>query len=205
MKGLAAVVLLLALSAGAANARVHRQPSLRALNLTPPTFRGSGFKPHERVAVSLRGLRMRPVHVKADAHGRFRVRLAAASACRAWTVRAVGKHSGRVLYHHARCAALETSVKGVVWRGPIKNVCSDATLCGAPAAGVAVQALKAGHVVAQTSTAADGSFSFALAAGPYMIRLAAKQAPGRKTAPQAVHVTGATLVHLSFQIDTGIR
>jgi hypothetical protein len=201
----AAVAVLIALSAGAANARVGRHASLRALNLTPPTFRGSGFESHERVTVSLRGLPSRSVHVKANAHGRFRVRLPAVPACRAWTVRAVGAGGGSVVYRHTRCAALETNINGVVWRGPIKNVCSEGVSCGAPAAGVTVQALKSGRLVAETRTGEDGGFTFALATGQYTIQLHTKGTPGHKTKPQTVHVVGAAPVHLSFQIDTGIR
>ncbi len=82
-KAFVAALLVLTLSAGAASARVH--PSLHALRLTPPTFRGSGFAPYEHVTVSLRGLSVPPVRVVADAQGRFRARLAAAPACTAWT------------------------------------------------------------------------------------------------------------------------
>lgn len=209
MKVLVAALLLLALSAGAANARVHQHryhASLHPLNLTPPTFRGSGFKPHERVTVSLRGPQARSVHVKANAHGRFRVRLTAVSACKAWTVRAVGARGGRAVYRHARCAALATDVEGTVTRGPIKNVCIEGIPCSAPAANVTVQAFESGRLVAQTTTDDNGRFAFALAAGDYTIKPNTKEAPGaRKTKPQKVHLTGSALVQLSFSIDTGIR
>lgn len=205
MKALAAVLLLLLLSAGAANARVHRHASLRPLNLTPPTFRGSGFKPHERVTVSLRGLRARPVHVRADARGRFRVRLARLPACRAWTVRAVGARGRRAVYRHARCAALETDVAGVVRRGPTSPACIAGTSCSAPAPGVVVQAFESGRLVAQTTTAGDGRFTFGLARGDYTIQVDATQGLDRAPKPQTVHVTPSTVVQLSFSIDTRIR
>ncbi len=117
----------------------------------------------------------------------------------------MGASGARAAYRHARCAALEKNVEGVVWRGPITNVCREGTPCGAPAAGVPVQALESGRLVAETRTGDDGRFTFALAAGHYTIRLVTKDAPGHRTKPQTVTVAAATPVHLSFSIDTGIR
>jgi hypothetical protein len=200
MKAFAAVAVLLALSAGAAGASVHRHPSLRALNLTPPTFRGSGFKPHERVKVTLRGAAVPSVHAMTDARGRFRVRLAAAPACRTWTVRALGVRGGIAVYHHSRCAALATDVTGAVRRGPIRNTCSPQTPCSAPDPGVTVQAFEAGNLVAETTTDQNGRFSFSLADGAYTI-----QALGRGTKPKTVQVKTTNPVHPAFMVDTGIR
>jgi hypothetical protein len=201
VKAFVAAVIVLALSAGAASASVHRHASLRALNLTPPTFSGSGFKSHERVTVTVRGASAPSVHLTAGAAGRFRVRLAAMPSCRAWTVRARGADGGFAVYRHSRCAALKTDVTGVVWRGPIRNVCSDKTPCSAPDPGVAVQAFQAGNPIAETTTDDNGRFSFSLADGQYTIQVMA----GRGTKPKVVQVQTSNPVHLDFLIDTGIR
>ena len=200
MKAFAVAVVLVALSAGSATASTYRHPTLQAVNLTPPTFRGSGFEPHERVSVTLRSAAAPAVHTVTDASGRFRVRLAALPSCKAWTVRARGVHGGIAVYHHSRCASLNEDVKGVVRRGPIRNVCSDQTPCSAPDPGVTVQALLAGSLVAETTTDHNGRFSFSLADGDYTIR-----ALGRGTEPKTVHVTASNPVRLAFLIDTGIR
>src|SRR5438067_5155092 len=114
-KAFLVALLLLPLAAGAANARLH--PSLRALRLTPPTFRGTGFHAHERVAVSLGVLRASTVFVRADADGRFRVRLAAVPKCGAWRVRAVGSRGSRAVYRHRVCVSARSGVEGIVLRG----------------------------------------------------------------------------------------
>jgi hypothetical protein len=199
MKAFAAALVLLALSAGTASATVHRHASLRALSLTPPTFRGSGFGPHEPVNVSVRGATVPPVHAMTNARGHFRVRLAAVPSCRAWTVRALGARGGIAVYHHSRCASLNTDVRGVV-RRPAGNVCKDQTPCSAPDPGVTVQAFAAGSLVAETTTDHKGRFSFSLADGPYTIR-----ALGRGTKPKTVQVKTSNPVHLAFLADTGIR
>jgi hypothetical protein len=200
MKALAAAVVFLLLCAGAASASLQRHASLRALNLTPPTFRGSGFGSHERVTVSLRGLQARPVHVKADAEGRFRVRLASLPSCRAWTVRALGVRGGVAVYRHSRCASLNEDVEGIVRRGPTKNICGVGDPCSLPASGVTVQAFEAGNLVAKTTTDGHGRFSFSLADGSYTVR-----AVGRGTEPKTVDVKTSSVAHVAFMVDTGIR
>ena len=195
----AATVVLLALFAGAVSASVHQRPSLRALNLGPPTFRGSGFKPHERVDVTLRGAAVPSVHANTDAHGLFRARLAAVPACKAWTVRARGARGGVAVYRHARCAALVTDVSGVV-RRPRRNLCSDETPCSVPDPGVTVRAFRAGNLVAETTTDSKGRFSFSLADGRYTI-----QAMSRATEPKTVQVETSNPVRLALFVDTGIR
>jgi hypothetical protein len=200
MKAFAAAVVLLALSAGAASATVHRHASLRAVSLTPPAFWGSGFRPHESIDVTLRGAAVPSVHAMTNARGRFRVRLAAVPSCRAWTVRALGARGEIAVYHHSRCASLDKDVKGVVRRGPTRNICTPGVPCNAPAAGVTVQALESGRLVAETTTDNNGRFAFSLADGAYTIR-----ALGRGTEPKTVHVKTSKPVHLAFLIDTGIR
>jgi hypothetical protein len=200
MKAFAAALIFLVLCAGAASASVQRHASLRALNLTPPTFRGSGFGAREQVTVSLRGLHVGSVHVKADAEGRFRVRLASLPSCRAWTVRALGARGGIAVYHHARCASLSADVEGVVRRGPTKNICGVGESCSVPDSGVTVQAFEAGNLVAKTTTDTHGRFSFSLADGSYTVR-----AVGRGTEPKTVDVKTSSVAHLAFMVDTGIR
>ena len=200
MKAFAAAAVLLALSAGAASATVHRHASLRAVSLTPPAFRGSGFRAHESIDVTLRGAAVPSVHAMTNGRGRFHVRLAAVPSCRAWTVRALGARGEIAVYHHSRCASLDKDVKGVVRRGPIRNICIVGVPCNAPAAGVTVQALESGRLVAETKTDDNGRFSFSLADGAYTI-----QALGRGTEPKTVDVKTSNPVHLAFLVDTGIR
>ena len=97
-------------------------------------------------------------------------------------------------------ASVHPDVKGVVRRGPIRSICKVGDPCTAPAAGVTVQALKGGRVVARTTTGEKGRFSFSLAGGYYTIR-----ALGRGAEPKKVHVKTSKLLHLAFMIDTGIR
>lgn len=197
-KAFLVALLLLPLAAGAADAKL--QPSLRALRLTSPTFRGTGFRAHERVTVSLGILPAATVRVRADASGRFRVRLAAVPACGTWSVRAIGSRGSRAVYRHRACASAESGVEGIVVRGPIAPVCVAGSPCDAPAAKVTVQALQNGNVVAQTTTDRDGRFALSLAAGDYTI-----EALGRGAEPKTVRVTSSKLVDVAFYIDTGIR
>src|SRR5947209_4896937 len=175
-KALLVALLLLPLAAGAADAKLR--PSLHPVRLSPPVFRGSGFRPREHVTVSLRILPAAKVHVVANAHGRFRVRLAAVPACGAWRIRAVGSHGSRAVYRHRVCAAASTGVEGVVLRGPTQPVCTAESACTPPASGVTVQASQNGDVIATTTTNADGRFTLPLASGDYTI-----QALGRDTQP----------------------
>lgn len=191
-------LLLFPLAAGAAGAKLH--PSLRALRLTPPTFRGSGFHARERVTVSLGILPEATVRVRADADGHFRVRLAAVPRCGAWRVRAVGSRGSRAVYRHPACASTRTGVEGIVLRGPIAPVCVAGSPCEAPAYGVTVRALQNGNTVAATATDKDGRFRLSLEAGDYTI-----QALGRGTEPVDVHVSASKLTEVAFFIDTGIR
>lgn len=198
MKVQLAALLLFLLSAGAASASPH--PSLRALSMSPPTFRGSGFGPHEHVTVSFRGVRVRPVRVVTNALGRFRVRVAALPACAAWTVRAAGVSGGAAIYRHFRCISAAADVVGIVKRGPTTPVCAASTPCYGPAAGVTVQAFGAGKLVAQTTTDSKGHFTFSLGDGYYTIHVLARHAETR-----TVHAARSAVVHLTLLIDTGIR
>jgi len=196
-KALLVASLLFPLTANAADTKLH--PSLRALRLTPPTFVGSGFHAHERVAVSLAILPADRERARADARGRFRVRLAAVPACGAWSVRAVGSRGSLAVYRHTACAS-RGGVEGVVLRGPIVPVCEAGTPCDAPAADVVVQALRDGTLVAATRTGRNGRFILSLSAGDYTIR-----ALGRGAAPRGVQVKASKLAEVAFFIDTGIR
>jgi hypothetical protein len=190
-------LLLVPLAAGAASASLH--PSIRALRLTPPTFRGSGFHARERVTVALGLLPAVGARVRADAGGRFRVRLATVPKCGTWTVRAVGSRGSRAVYRHRACAS-RSGVEGIVVRGPTSPACAAGSPCSAPARDVTVQATKGGNVVASTTTDNEGRFTLALHAGDYTI-----SALGRGTEPQDVHVTASKLTEVAFLIDTGIR
>lgn len=190
-------LLVFPLAAGAASATLH--PSLRMVRMTPPTFRGTGFHARERVTVSLNILRAPRVHVRADAQGRFRVRLSAVPACGAWKARAVGSQGSRAVYRHRACPTEASGVEGIVMRGPITPVCTPESPCDAPAPGVTVQALQSGSVVATTTTDHNGRFRISLAAGDYMVRTLGN------TKAQSVHVSPSKLTEVALYIDTGIR
>ncbi len=192
-------LLLLPLAASAANAKLH-PPRLRALRLTPPMFRGSGFHAHERGIVSLGILPADSARVRAGARGRFRVRLAAVPECGGWSVRALGSRGSRAVYRHRVCASARSGVEGIVLRGPTAPVCVAGTPCDAPAADVTVEALQNGNVVAQIATDNNGRFTLHLAAGDYTI-----EALGRGTDPETVSVSATKLIDVAFLIDTGIR
>jgi hypothetical protein len=190
-------LLVFPLVAGAASATLH--PSLRMVRVTPPTFRGTGFHARERVTVSLTILHAPKLHVRADAQGRFRVRLSAVPECGAWKLRAVGSQGSRAVYRHRACPAEGSGVEGVVMRGPVTPVCTPESPCDAPAPGVAVQALQSGSVVATATTDHNGRFRISLAAGDYMVRtLGSAKA-------QSVHVSPSRLTEVALYIDTGIR
>jgi hypothetical protein len=190
-------LLVFPLVAGAASATLH--PSLRMVRVTPPTFRGTGFHARERVTVSLTILHAPKLHVRADAQGRFRVRLSAVPECGAWKLRAVGSQGSRAVYRHRACPAEGSGVEGVVMRGPVAPVCTPESPCDAPAPGVAVQALQSGSVVATATTDHNGRFRISLAAGDYMVRtLGSAKA-------QSVHVSPSRLTEVALYIDTGIR
>lgn len=169
------------------------------VRVTPPTFRGTGFHARERVTVSLTILHAPKLHVRADAQGRFRVRLSAVPECGAWKLRAVGSQGSRAVYRHRACPAEGSGVEGVVMRGPVTPVCTPESPCDAPAPGVAVQALQSGSVVATATTDRNGRFRISLAAGDYMVRtLGSAKA-------QSVHVSPSRLTEVALYIDTGIR
>jgi hypothetical protein len=169
------------------------------VRVTPPTFRGTGFHARERVTVSLTILLAPKLHVRADAQGRFRVRLSAVPECGAWKLRAVGSQGSRAVYRHRACPAEGGGVEGIVMRGPVTPVCTPESPCDAPAPGVAVQALQSGSVVATATTDHNGRFRISLAAGDYMVRtLGSAKA-------QSVHVSPSRLTEVALYIDTGIR
>jgi len=196
-KALLIALLLFPLASGVAGARLH--PSLHALRLTPPTFRGTGFHPRERVNVSLGIRHETTIQVRADASGRFRVKFAAVPRCDAWTVRAVGSRGSRAIYRHPACAE-RSGVEGIVLRGPITPVCTAGDPCDAPVPDVNVQALQGESVVASTTTDHNGRFTLLVAPGDYTVR-----ALGGATRPQQIHVSASKLTEVAFLIDTGIR
>lgn len=197
-KAFVIALLLFPLAATAATARLH--PSLRALRLAPPTFRGSGFHARERVSVSLGILPTTTVRVRADANGRFRVRLPAVPKCGVWSVRAVGSRGSRAVYRHPVCASGRTGIEGIVVRGPIIPVCVAEAPCDAPAPGVTVRAMQSANVVASTTTDRKGRFTLLVTPGDYTVI-----ALGRATKPQQIHVSASKLAEVAFFIDTGIR
>jgi carboxypeptidase family protein len=190
-------LMVFPLAAGVASATLH--PSLRLVRMTPPTFRGSGFHARERVTVSLNIVNTQKVRVRADAQGRFRVRLSAVPKCGAWKVRALGSRGSRAVYRHRACAAEGSGVEGIVMRGPITPICTPETPCDAPAPNVTVQALQDGAVIATTTTDRNGRFKLSLAPGDYMVRTLG-DAKG-----QAVHVSASKLTEVALYVDTGIR
>lgn len=88
-------------------------------------------------------------------------------------------------------------IQGIVTRGPS---CSKQQLhpCSPPLPDVRIVFLRQGHVVAETSTNADGTYRIRLHAGLYAIRL-----PGRdRWQPTRVDVLGGRVTRVDIAIDS---
>lgn len=84
-------------------------------------------------------------------------------------------------------------------QGRLNGVVRDATGAGIP--GVTVTAASQGARDSRTTTAADGSYSFSLAPGPYEVTASV---PGFRRVTQAIEVAGDASKQLDFSLDTAL-
>ena len=104
-------------------------------------------------------------------------------------------------------AAATTStgtVRGTVVAGPTRPVCIEGTPCTAPTVGVVLEFVRAGRVIARTTTAAGGSYRVTLIRGRYAVRLA-RRTPLQSIAPATVTVVAGRVSRVDFAIDTGLQ
>lgn len=104
---------------------------------------------------------------------------------------------------HLSGSSLSATVSGTVTEGPTTPVCMLNTPCDRPVANHTLEALDtAGNVAAQTTTAADGSYTLRLSPGHYTLVLVPKL---------GMSLNGSRLVAASgsqthdITVDSGIR
>ena len=97
-----------------------------------------------------------------------------------------------------------SGLHGLVTRGPIMPVCSEAQPCDQPAANVQLLFVRNG-VVSRVRTNATGRYRLALSPGRYAVRLPGKPGLGRIVKPQTARVLRDRYTRVDFSIDTGIR
>ena len=98
-----AVVALAATVATLASARATTRPTLRLVDASPVAFRGTGFKAHERVRVSVYAGTRATRRTTAGLRGRFTVRFAGLdpNACAGFSAVAVGNEGSRASFKRA--------------------------------------------------------------------------------------------------------
>jgi hypothetical protein len=86
-----------------ASARAATRPALRLMDASPVAFRGVGFKPHERVHVSVYAGGRAAKRVAAGVRGGFIVRFAGLdpNACSGFFASAVGNEGSRASFKRA--------------------------------------------------------------------------------------------------------
>jgi hypothetical protein len=89
--------------------------------------------------------------------------------------------------------------RGRVFRGPVTPTCVKGQPCSKPAPGVSLGFQKGGYV-AWIKTHEDGSYTIAIPAGRYSVRVT-----GAPVHPKQVSVKRGSVRHLDFVIDTRIR
>ena len=197
----------------AADVTAATRPTLRPVASAPLTIRGRGFVPGERVTLTVSAGSRRTLKVVAGSAGGFRAVFSfTRPRCTAWLVSAIGSKGSRAAYRPPPAAcdppvaagtsppAQGSGVAGSVRRGPLTPVCTAEQPCDGPAAGVAVELLQRGAVIAQTTTGPDGQYYVLAAPGDYVVRAA-----GRNLEPQPAHVETGSFTEVDFLIDTGIR
>jgi hypothetical protein len=94
------LVAAVALALPIASARAVSRPALRLMDAGPVAFRGTGFKPHERVRISVYAGERAAKRVVAGARGRFVVRFAGLNpnACAGFSALAVGNEGSRAVF-----------------------------------------------------------------------------------------------------------
>jgi hypothetical protein len=97
---LLAAVALAASVAALASARVATRPTLRLMDASPVVFRGTGFKAHERVRVSVYAGARATKRVEAGARGGFVARFSNLdpNACVGFSAVAVGNEGSRASF-----------------------------------------------------------------------------------------------------------
>lgn len=101
LKLFALVATVIALAAVSSAAGSSSPPRLRMIKQTPLTVRGSHFKPHSMVKVTLISAAKTTKHVTAGRYGRFTVTFSSAvvDRCTQWTVKATQPGRAPVLIH----------------------------------------------------------------------------------------------------------
>ena len=92
-----------ALAVPVASARTTMRPTLRLMDASPVAFRGTGFKPHEHVRVSVYAGDRATKRVVAGVRGRFVVRFSGLdpNACAGFGAVAVGSDGSRATFKRA--------------------------------------------------------------------------------------------------------
>ena len=93
--------------------------------------------------------------------------------------------------------------RGLVFKGPIRPVCTSDEACDAPAS-VTLLFSRAGRTTAARS-ASDGRYRVLLPAGIYTVTTKEKIGIQRNIRPRNVKVRSGHVDQLDFFIDTGIR
>ena len=96
------------------------------------------------------------------------------------------------------------TLRGTVVSGPARPVCIEGTPCTAPAVGVVLQFVRAGRVVARTTTGAGGRYRITLGRGRYAVRVERRTAL-QSIAPATVTVLPGRVSRVDFEIDTGLQ
>jgi hypothetical protein len=94
------LVVAAALAVSVASARAVARPALRLMDASPVAFRGTGFKPHERVRISVYAGERAAKRVVASVRGRFVVRFSNLdpNACAGFGAVAVGNEGSRAVF-----------------------------------------------------------------------------------------------------------
>jgi hypothetical protein len=95
-------------------------------------------------------------------------------------------------------------LRGNVLVAPAEPVCMPRVPCMRPAAGVVLAFSRGGIVRARATTAADGSYRVALAAGTYGVRVV-RPAGVRRLNPASVRLSAGEIRRVTFYLDSGIR
>jgi hypothetical protein len=97
------LVAAAALAVSVASARAVARPALRLMDASPVAFRGTGFKPHERVRVSVYAGGRAAKRVEAGVRGGFVVRFSSLdpNACSGFSALAIGNEGSRASFKRA--------------------------------------------------------------------------------------------------------
>lgn len=95
-------------------------------------------------------------------------------------------------------------LQGTVLLAPATPVCMPRVPCMRPAPGVVLAFSRSGVVRARVTTAADGTYRVALAAGTYGVRVTHPSGV-RRLNPPRVTLAANQVRRLTFYLDTGIR